>query len=748
MVKRRYRNCVKDCRTYPGADINSDHSLLISKLNIRLKKTEKKKIKDQLDLEMLKQENIQQKYAVEVVNRFNMLSNEEIEQNEDSDEVMIDKKWSYFKESIHKATKECVKKKEMKKHKEWMTEEIFNMMKERKMVKEGNVEAEYNRIDRRIKNACITAKEEWLNEKCEEILKLEKDNNSKEMHRQVKEVTGNKRKTSNQNQCIKDKKGNILFEKELIDERWTEYITELYDDQERIEDMKVENIQGPTMLKSEIVHALKRMKNRKAPGIDEINTEQLKALDDNGLNILTEICNDMYRTGHIPEELKHSIFVKIPKKTNAIECTDYRTLCLMSNVTKIILRVLTLRNKRIFERESGRTQSGFKTGMGTREGIFNLRNILEKMLEKHIKAYICFIDYEKAFDRVYHEKLVKILQQYEIDGKDIRLIKNLYWQQTASIKTEDGPTGNFQIKRGVRQGCVLSPSLFNLYTENIFREVDDLPGIRICGEIINNLRYADDTVLIAESEEELQKLIDAVKEQSLVYGLKMNKKKTKTMIVRRNELEDCRVHIVVDGVTLEQVKKYTYLGQVVTEDGRCVVEIKRRIQIAKANFLKMKNVLTARKLSIETRKKLINCYIISTLLYAAETWTINEAEWKRLEAFETWTLRRMLKVSYVEHKTNVEVFKMANCTRNLKNEINSRKMRYFGHLVRKNDLQRSILEADMKGKRGRGRPRHTWFTNIGKSMGRSYGELAHLAADRRKFRTAMTEMRLDTLHDQ
>ena len=108
----------------------------------------------------------------------------------------------------------------------------------------------------------------------------------------------------------------------------------------------------------------------------------------------------------------------------------------------------------------------------------------------------------------------------------------------------------------------------------------------------------------------------------------------------------------------------------------------------------------------------------------------------------------MLKVSYVEHKTNVEVFKMANCTRNLKNEINSRKMRYFGHLVRKNDLQRSILEADMKGKRGRGRPRHTWFTNIGKSMGRSYGELAHLAADRRKFRTAMTEMRLDTLHHQ
>ena len=97
----------------------------------------------------------------------------------------------------------------------------------------------------------------------------------------------------------------------------------------------------------------------------------------------------------------------------------------MGNVTKIILRVLMVRNSRIFDRKAGRTKSGFRKGMGTREGIFNFRNIVEKLLEKHRKIYIRFIDYEKAFDRVYHRKLIEILEDYEIDGKDIRLIKKI-----------------------------------------------------------------------------------------------------------------------------------------------------------------------------------------------------------------------------------------------------------------------------------------------------------------------------------
>ena len=181
--------------------------------------------------------------------------------------------------------------------------------------------------------------------------------------------------------------------------------------------------------------------------------------------------------------------------------------------------------------------------------------------------------------------------------------------------------------------------------------------------------------------------MNAVKEGSRKFGLEMNTKKTKTMIIRRDVTDGSRVEIKVDGVTLEQVESYQYLGQLMTEDGRCEVEIKRRIGIAKTNFLKMKNVLTTKNLSMKTRKKILYCYIISTLMYAAETWVINVADWKKIEAFEMWAFRKMMKISYKDHMTNVEVLKRAKHKRSLKNEIMLRRTKYLGHALRKNGLQ-------------------------------------------------------------
>ena len=621
-----------------------------------------------------------------------------------------------------------------------MNEDILKMMEERSKLKEYGKEIEYNRKDKEIKNACRAAKDKWFNELCEEMMELEKNNNAKELHAKVKEATGAKKKKARLQSCIKDKDGNILFEANQINDRWKEYIKDLYDDENRKDDIMIENQEGPPILISEVKYAMRNMKNRKAPGRDEITIEHLKALNDNGIKILTDLCNEVYTTGHLPDDLKHSIFIKIPKTANAIDCTEYRTLCLMSNITKIILRVITERNRRTFEREAGKTQSGFKKGMGTREGIFNFRMIMEKMLEKDRKVYICFIDYKKAFDRVYHEKLIEALKDLEVDGKDLMLIKNLYWEQTASIQTEDGYSESFPIKRGVRQGCVLSPSIFNVYTERIFRSFEEMPGIKLCGEYLNNLRYADDTVLIAESEEELQKLVDRVKEGSLEYGLEMNTKKTKTMVIRRNVKEEAKVNIKVDGVILEQVESYQYLGQLITDDGRCEKEIRRRIGIARTNFLKMKDVLVTKSLSLLTRKKILHCYIMSSLMYAAETWIISNADWKRLEAFELWALRKMLKVSWKDKKTNEEVLKRANCKRSLRKNIIERKVKYLGHFLRRNGLQRQLLEATTEGPRKRGRPRHTWIYHVEKEMKMSYVQIVRTSDDRPLFRRAIKDI--------
>ena len=139
--------------------------------------------------------------------------------------------------------------------------------------------------------------------------------------------------------------------------------------------------------------------------------------------------------------------------------------------------------------------------------------------------YLCFIDYEKAFDRVKHVKIIECMANLDIDGKDISLLRNLYWKQKAYMRTDDGLSPESHIKRGVRQGCVLSPCLFNMYTENIFGAMNTNKGIHIGGTTINNLRYADDTVLLAETEEDLQEILNEVKRIGKTFDMKMNGKK-------------------------------------------------------------------------------------------------------------------------------------------------------------------------------------------------------------------------------
>ena len=139
--------------------------------------------------------------------------------------------------------------------------------------------------------------------------------------------------------------------------------------------------------------------------------------------------------------------------------------------------------------------------------------------------YICFIDYAKAFDKVKHENFIDCLKQIGLDSKDIRVIANLYWFQQAAIRVDNEVSDYTPIQRGVRQGCVLSPLLFNIYTELIFRNFDQLKGTSIGGRNINNLRYVDDTVLVSDTQKDLQTLVTNAKEYSEEAGLSMNVKK-------------------------------------------------------------------------------------------------------------------------------------------------------------------------------------------------------------------------------
>ena len=168
-------------------------------------------------------------------------------------------------------------------------------------------------------------------------------------------------------------------------------------------------------------------------------------------------------------------------------------------------------------------QAGYRKGRGTRDQIANIQWIIEKVRELQKNIYFCFIDYAKAFDCVDHNKLWKILKEMGIPDHLTCLLRNLYAGQEATVRAGHGPTDWFQIGKGVCQCCILSPCLFNLYTEYIMRKTgleETQAGIKIGGRNISNLRYADDTTLTAESEEELKSLLMKVKEKSEKVGLK------------------------------------------------------------------------------------------------------------------------------------------------------------------------------------------------------------------------------------
>ena len=228
------------------------------------------------------------------------------------------------------------------------------------------------------------------------------------------------------------------------------------------------------------------------------------------------------------------VFIPVPKKSNAKECSNYHTIALISHTSKVMLKILQARLQQYMNHELPEVQTVFGKGRGTRDQIANILWIIEKAREFQENIYFCFTDYTRAFDCVDHNKLWKIFTERGIPDYFTCLLKNLYsgQGQEAIVRTGHGTTDWFQIEKGVHQGCILSPYLFSLYAEYITwnSRLDEAhAGIKIAGRNINNLRYADDTTLTAESEEELKSLLMKVKEESEKVNLKVNTQKTKIM---------------------------------------------------------------------------------------------------------------------------------------------------------------------------------------------------------------------------
>jgi len=696
LAPKRFRNAIISAKSMPGADCGSDHIPVVCTMRIKLKRIRKKKQPSKFQYNLLKRDNeLKEKFNVSVENKFAALDQT----------TEIENKWEMLKESLTEITEEHIPKKEGKEHKKWITSEILRMMEERRKCKNNIVE--YQRMDKQIKAKCNEEKEMWLTNQCTEI-EYNKGRDSKYFHEKIKDVIG--RKPSPRSGCIKSKKGRILMDVEDKLNRWSEYIQDLFED-ERGPPPEINNDYGPSILKEEVRAAIRKMKQNKAAGPDEIPVEIFDALNDNGISHFTKLLNEIYDTGQLPSDFHKSVFITLQKKPGATECENHRTISLISHAVKILLRIVMARIRSKLHPEISDTQFGFVPDKSTRNAIFTLSMLMERSIEVKRDIYLCFIDYSKAFDKVRHEELFKILNQLNIDGKDLRILRNLYWEQQAAIRVDGECTKYTEIKRGVRQGCVMSPDLFNIYSEVILRTISDMEGVIIGGRNINNLRYADDTVLIADSEEGLQALISAVTEKSEAMGLQLNARKTECMVVSKKK-DNPVCNITCKGVKIKQVENFKYLGFTITSTVKCDNEIKKRMAMSKETFSKMGTVLKNRNIQFQTKIQIMKTYIWSVLQYGCECWTISKEMEKRLNALEMWFLRRIFRISWTEKKTNKEVLRLAKYKPSLLKAIKKRQLEFFGHVNRRNGIEKLMLCGKINGTRDRGRQRQTFMDSL------------------------------------
>src|SRR6218665_1401610 len=225
----------------------------------------------------------------------------------------------------------------------------------------------------------------------------------------------------------------------------------------------------------------------------------------------------------------NSIFVPIPKKGDLGQCKNYRTIALVAHTSKIMLKIVLERIRDKTESEINDEQAGFRREK--RSQITNLRILMQKLKEHQQPLYMCFVDFTKAFDNISHEQLWVTMTEMGYPVHIIILLTKLYGKQKARVRVAGRLSNEFRVKKGVRQGCVIPPYLFNIMAEVVMREVMDgcEGGVHIGGRRLTNLRYADDIVLLAESEEELQKIVNRLHQVGSEKGLLINMDKTKIM---------------------------------------------------------------------------------------------------------------------------------------------------------------------------------------------------------------------------
>ena len=740
------KRMVCDVRVLRGAELSTDHHLVLCTLyladKVPLLPRRKPRVVTRIRWEKLQSSEVRQHFARHISERFEQIP---------TVPSHVEEEWRLFSTAVISAARDICGVKRLgvaaggEKRTAWFkTPGVQEAIRGKKktyrdwiLLGDSASRDRYTEARRTCKLAVRAAKEQSWKEFGE---KLESDHRSakKVFWQTIRRLRGRK---FNIIEGVKSKDGVLLSNETDILRRWSEHFSELLNPEQGTEGDRPVVLSGaensPTV--EEVILAIESLKVGKSAGVDEIRPEMLKAMGKEGVLWLSRVIKVAWERGETPADWQTGVIVPLFKKGDKRDCSNYRGISLLSLPGKVYAKVLETRSRAMVESQIGDEQCGFRHGRSTTDQLFTLRMVLEKAWEYAKPVYSCFVDLEKAYDRVPRGKLWSVLQEYGIDGSLMRAIQSLYTNCSSCVRVNGSKSTPFTVGVGLRQGCVLSPLLFILYMDWMLQRSQGEECFTL-GELrISHLLFADDLVILTSSQTELQCALDRFVAVCANAGMKVNVDKSEVMVVSRTPVQ-CTLH--VSGVPLKQVEKFKYLGVFFTSDGRSNTELSCRIGQA-GSILKQlgRSVIRKTELGVKTKLAVFNSVFVPTLTYGHEIWVMTERIRSRIQAAEMRFLRAVVGVTRRDRVRNTAVREELNVEQLLLRTERAM-LQWFGHVARMSPrlrLPRRALNAIPSGKRPLGRPRMRWLDQVQKlawlRLGIAPDELELVAEDRVAWRS-------------
>ena len=739
LVRKRDRQDVRVTKSMCGAECWTDHRLIVSKLNVRIqpkRRPQGNPTKKKLNVAKLSNHDTKKSLVSTLDERINSLplDSEDIEAN-----------WATLRDTVYNTASEILGPPK-RSHKDWFDEncDIITQLLNKKhelhqaCLNDPNSESKRNAfasLRSTVQSKLRAIQDEWLSKQADTIQDYANRKDMKNFYSALREVYG---PTSSGTSPLLSADGTTLItEKEKILERWAQHFESILNRESEINDDAIKRLpqvqlnsamdDPPTLLETEkAIHTLSR---GKAPGSDSIPAE---IYHDGGPTLtgkLHQLFIQMWDHELIPQEFKDASIIHLYKrKGNRQACDNHRGISLLSIAGKILARILLNRlNKHLESGYLPESQCGFRKNRGTIDMIFAARQLQEKCQEQNKGLFSTYVDLTKAFDTVSRDGLWKIMAKFGCPPKFISMVRQFHEGMQARVHDNNAISESFNVTNGVKQGCVLAPTLFSIMFSAMLSDAfkDGDVGIKVnyrmdgklfnlrrlkartkvMTEIVKDFLFADDCALNAGSEADMQESIDKLASACKSFGLTISIKKTEVLYQPPPGNAFNEPDIVIDGKRLNVVNKFTYLGSTLSQNVTIDNEVDHRIARASAAFGRLgAKVWNRRGISIETKLKVYKAVVIPTLLYGSESWTVYARHAQKLNHFHTTSLRKILNVRWQDKVPDTEVLRRASSF-SIHTILMKCQIRWAGHVVRMSDerIPKRLLYGELQvGKRSKG----------------------------------------------